>query len=140
MVDQLSKAAGALRQKDPKLFETIIQEMEREEGTLPEVWKLLEGKPAIDIFRRESLLPSVLKEAFERLLGDREVEKEMASLFSPGDFQRPPGTSGLTARHGEMMETLRDYAALQKNIHSLKRRDASPPRTSRNGNPSMSGT
>ncbi len=127
VVEQLSKAAGALRQKDPKLFETIVEEIEREEGTFPEVWKLLEGKPVIDIFRRESLLPSVLKEAFERLLGDREVEKEMASLSPPGGFQPPPGTSGLTARHREMIETLRDYAALQKNIHSLKRRDASLP-------------
>ena len=127
VVEQLSKAAGALRQKDPKLFETVIQEVEREEGTFPEVWKLLEEKPVIDIFRREWLLPSVLKEAFERLLGDREVEKEMASLSPPGDFQPPRGTSGLTARHGEMIETLRDYAALQKNIHSLKRRDVSPP-------------
>jgi len=140
VVEQLSKAAGALRQKDPKLFETIVEEIEREEGTFPEVWKLLEGKPVIDIFRQESLLPSVLKEAFERLLGDREVEKEMASLSPPGGFQPPPGTSGLAARHREMIETLRDYAALQKNIHSLKRRDASPPKTSRNGNPSMSGT
>ena len=51
----------------------------------------------------------------------------MASLSPPGDSQLPRGTSGLTARHGEMIETLRDYAALQKNIHSLKRRDVSPP-------------
>jgi hypothetical protein len=127
VVEQLSKAAGALREKDPHLFETIIQDVEREEGTFPEVWKLLDGRSAIDIFRQESFFPSVLKESFERLLGDRAAEKEIVSLSPSPDSQRSPGSSGVAARQREMIETLRNYGALQRNVQSLKRRDAGPP-------------
>jgi len=133
LVQQLSKAAGALHQKDPKLFETIIQEIEREERTFSEVWKLLEGRPLIDIFRRESLFPSILREVFERLLAAPEEEKEIPSLFSPPSLLSPEDsqlshrTSGLSARHREMIETLRDHGNLRQNISSLKRRESSPP-------------
>jgi len=127
LIQQLSKAARTLHQKDPKLFEAIIAETETEEKTFSEVWKLLEGKPLIEIFRRESIFPSILREAFERLLAAPEEEKEIPSLLSPEGSQPPYRTSGFATRHREMIDTLRDHGILRQNISSLKRRESSPP-------------
>jgi len=61
LVQQLSLAAGELQEKEGSLFERMIGEVEREEGLIAEMWKLLAPRTALDIFQQEVIFPSLLR-------------------------------------------------------------------------------
>jgi hypothetical protein len=127
LVQQLSEAGRVLRQKDPSLFEAIVQEIELEEGILPGLWKVLKEKTPLEIFRRETLFPSILRETFERLLAVPEEEKT-ESPFSPLEHPHlPPRAPDFVAKQREMVEGLKDYNTLRQKLQVLKRRETNPP-------------
>ncbi len=70
-------------QKEPGLFEEIVQEVEMEEGFLPRVWRLLEEETPADIFRKETIFVSILRETFKRILALPE-ETKMSGQLPPG--------------------------------------------------------
>jgi len=127
LVQQLSSAAGALLQKEPALFEAAVQEVEREEGGLSGIWKLLKGKSAIDIFRREMIFPAILRETSEKLLALPEEER-LDGPFSPIENpDLPPRASGFIARQKEMAQALMENRTIHQKVQKLKRRESSPP-------------
>jgi hypothetical protein len=126
LVRELSRAARSLHQKNTSLFERLLQEMDGEEGVSREAWKLLEGRPAQEIFRREALLPSLLRQALERLFAspeERESE-DFSHLESPLTSLR---TRDFMRRQAEMAGTLRDAGLLRQKTQALKRKEISPP-------------
>jgi len=125
LVRQLAEAAGALREKDLRLFAGIVEETEKEEGNLARLWKLLAPQTAGEIFRRETIFPSILRESFERLLASPEREEEEAKV--PEDTGLAGRPSILTVKKKEMGEVLDDYGLLLKMISALKRKEGSPP-------------
>jgi hypothetical protein len=127
LVQQLSGAARLLRQKEPDLFERVVQEIEEAGGIYPEVIRLFEGEKAGDIFCRETIFPSVLRETFERLLAAPEEEKEGGMVIPSEDPKLPPRTSGFIKRQTEMVSALKDYETLRQKILGLKRRQSNPP-------------
>jgi hypothetical protein len=127
IVQQLSSAARVLRQKAPDVFEVTAEEVEREEGILSRIWRLLEGETAAEIFRRETIFASVLRQAFERLLTAPEEEKRNGSM-SPGEnADLPPRTSGFVNKQTEMLEALGDDDTIRQKVRLLKRRETNPP-------------
>jgi hypothetical protein len=127
LIQQLSAAARVLRQKEPNLFERAVQEVEEAGGVFPEVSKLLDERRAVDIFCRETIFPSILRETFERLLATPEDEKEAGKITPWEDPKLPPRTSGLIAKQTEMVKALKDYDTLRQRLLALKRRQANPP-------------
>ena len=127
LIQELSAAARLLRQKEPDLFERAVQEVEEAGGIFPEVSKLLEGERAVDIFRREIIFPSILRETFEKLLAAPEEEKEGGVVIPSEDPKLPPKTSGFIKKQTEMVKALKDYDILRQKLLALKRRQTNPP-------------
>ncbi|HXZ35205.1 MAG TPA: DUF6079 family protein, partial [Thermodesulfobacteriota bacterium] len=126
LVRELSRAARSLHQKNPSLFERLLQEMEGEEGIAREAWKLLEGRPAQEIFRRETLLPSILREALERLFASPE-EREGEDFSHLENPLTPLRTPDFIRRQAEMAGALQDMSVLRQKVQTLRRRENSPP-------------
>jgi hypothetical protein len=126
LFQELSRAARSLRGKDPSFFDSMAQEVEREEGMLPVLWKLMGERESLEIFRRETIFPSLLRESFERLLA-LPGEKELSSFFFQEGRQLPSRTQGFNRKYAEMAAALKDYLNLHQKIQVLKRREASQP-------------
>jgi energy-coupling factor transporter ATP-binding protein EcfA2 len=127
LLQQLPAAARLLLQKEPNLFERAVQEVEEAGGVFPEVSKLLEGQRAINIFRRETIFPSVLRDTFERLLAAPEDEREGETITPCEDSKLPPRTPGFIAKQTDMIKTLNDYEAFWQKLLALRRRQSHPP-------------
>jgi hypothetical protein len=126
LIRELSRAARSLQRKMPSLLEGLLQEMEGEEGVAPEAWKLLQGRPAQEIFRREALLPSILRQALEKLLASPE-EREGEVFSHLENSLTPLRTPDFIRRQAEMAEVLQDLSVLRQKVQALKRRENSPP-------------
>jgi hypothetical protein len=126
LVQELSRAARSLHQKNPSLFERLLQEMEGEEGVAREAWKLLEGRPAQEIFRREALLLSILRQALERLLASPE-EREGEDFSHLESSLTPLRTPDFIRRQTEMAEALQDMSVLRQKVQALRKKENSPP-------------
>lgn len=126
LVQELSRAARSLHQKIPSLFELLLQEMEGEEGVAREAWKLLEGRPAQEILRREALLLSILREALERLLASPE-EREREDFSHQESSLTPLRTPDFIRRQTEMANVLQDVSVLRQKVQALRRKESSPP-------------
>ena len=127
LIQELCGAARLLRQKEPDLFERVVQEVEEAGGIFPEVSRLLEGEKAVDIFCRETIFPSILRETFERLLAAPEEEKEGGTVTPSEDPKLPSRTSGFIKKQTEMVKALKDYDTLRQKLLTLKRRQTNPP-------------
>ncbi|MEW6377365.1 MAG: DUF6079 family protein, partial [Thermodesulfobacteriota bacterium] len=127
LIQELSSAARLLHQKEPDLFERVVQEVDEAGGIFPEVSKLLEEERAVDIFRRETIFPSILRETFERLLAVPEEEKEGGMVTPSEDPKLLSRTSGFIKKQTEMVKALKDYDTLHQKLLTLKRRRTNPP-------------
>jgi len=125
LVRQLAAAAGALREKDLHLFEGMVKETEKEEGNLAGLWKLLAPRTAGEIFRREAIFSSILRESCERLLASPEREDKEGKVTQDSGSGGQP--SVLIAKKKEMGEALDDYALLLQKISALRKKEGSPP-------------
>jgi hypothetical protein len=128
LLKQLTDAARTLQGKNPGLFESLVDEVEREEGFPAAVWKLLAPRTALEIFHRETIFPSVLREAFERML----AAPEKAGRYSDSpslESSPPPATApGLSAKRKEMSRAWQAFGVLRQNLSLLKRKEGNPPR------------
>jgi hypothetical protein len=127
LVQELSGAARLIRQKEPDLFERVVQEVEEAGGIYPEISRLLEGEKAVDIFCRETIFPSILRETVERLLGAPEEEKEGGMITPSEDPKLPSKTPGFIKKQTDMVTALKDYDILRQKLLTLKRRQTNPP-------------
>jgi hypothetical protein len=127
LIQELSGAARLIRQKEFNLFERVVLEVEEAGEIFPEVSRLLEGEKAVDIFCRETVFPSILREMFERLLGAPEEEKEGGTVTPSEDPKLPSKTSGFTKKQTDMVNALKDYDTFRQKLFTLKRRQTNPP-------------
>ncbi|MBI5967928.1 MAG: hypothetical protein HY882_08745, partial [Deltaproteobacteria bacterium] len=128
LIQQLANAGRSLREKDLRLFESLVEEVEREGEFPAKLWKLLAPRTALEIFHREGIFPSLLREAFERLLASPEGEGESPTPSSLESPLLPPQTPGFSARQKEMNQAWQAYGTLRQKLSALKRREGTPPR------------
>ncbi|MBI5967914.1 MAG: hypothetical protein HY882_08675 [Deltaproteobacteria bacterium] len=126
LLQEFSRAAKMLREKNPTLLDTLVQEVEGEGEISSQLGRLLQERSAYEIFRQETLFPSILREAFERLLASS-GEKEMVSLALMESSSLPGLTASFRRKHTEMVETIRDHSTIRQKLQTLRRREASPP-------------
>jgi hypothetical protein len=126
LIQQLSGAARLLLQKEPDLFERVVEEVEEAGGIFPEVSMFLEREKGVDIFCRETIFPSILRETFERLLASPE-EKEGVTVTPLEDPKLPSRTPGFIKKQTEMVNALKDYDTLRQKVFTLKKRQINPP-------------
>ncbi len=125
LIRELARAAGSLRGKNPPVFEGLVQEVEAGDGALSEVWKLLEGRDPREIFGRESLFPSILKQAFEKLLASPGEEEP---ALDQGDSSGVPLRSpSFIRRQTEMAEALREHRLIGEKLRLAQKKESRPP-------------
>ncbi len=127
LIQELANAARFLCQKEPELFERMVQEVEETGGVYPEVMRLLEGEKAGDIFCRERIFPSILRETFERLLAAPEEEMRAGRIIPIENPKLPPRAPGLMKKQTEMVNLLKDDDRLRQKLLALKKRQAHAP-------------
>jgi len=128
ILQELSSLANSLRNKEPLVFEEIVQEVEGKEEFPSRLWSLLgEEKPSF-IFLKESIFPSILREAFERLLAIPDNELLSGKLSPKEDTLLHQRTSNFIIKQKEMTEALNDYGEIIKKLKSLKRKESNPPK------------
>jgi hypothetical protein len=127
ILSQLAAAAGRLREENPTLFEALVEEVENEEGFLPRVWKLLEGERAADIFVRETLFPSLLKDTLERILTAPETGRELGRLALEAIPRLSCTSPDYHAKRLRMVEVLKNLETIRQKAQALKRRENHPP-------------
>jgi hypothetical protein len=86
---------------------------------IAELWKLLAPRTALDIFQQEVIFPSLLREAFERLLAAHEGGGEVTGI--------PAESSSFWIKKREMIMAIGAYNTLRQKVSSLKKREANPP-------------
>ncbi len=126
LLTEFSRAAQALRQKDPNLFTSLAKEIETQEGFLEEIWHLLANKPVEEIFQQEHIFPSILKEAFAKLLSLL-PERKGAILLDQEIIAEENKGKPLAQLRTEMLEILKSYQLFSQQWPGLKRRDAHSP-------------
>lgn len=132
LLQEFSRAAQSLHQKDPTLFLSLAKEVESQEGFLEEIWHILRNKPIKEIFQQETIFPSILQEAFAKLLAIFPGKKEEASLGERIILENIK-TDPLAQRRTEMLEILKNYQLFHQKWQVLKRRESHPPQGFSNG-------
>ncbi len=128
ILDELSSVAVALQNKEPLIFQKIVQEIEEREEFPPKLWRLLEEEKASSIFRKEMIFSSVLKEAFERLLALPDEDVLSGKLSPIENPLLPSRNSNFIIKQKEMVEALNDYGKITMIMRNLKRRESNPPK------------
>lgn len=126
LLQEFARAAKSLRQKDPDLFTSQAKELEGEEGLLGELWKILGNKPIKETFREETIFPSLLKEAFAKLLisfRDQGGEAPLIEELTSAEIKDHP----LRDKQNEMLEVLKNYQLFGQKWQIVKRKETHPP-------------
>lgn len=127
LVRELSSMGRLLSQREPDLFDRIVGEVEERGGVLPEVLKLVEDRRPLDLFCREAVFPSLLRESFERLLAASGEERKEGAWAAIEEPSLPPRASGFMAKRTEMVEVLKDAEAFRQRLLALRRKEPNPP-------------
>ncbi|HSR12651.1 MAG TPA: DUF6079 family protein, partial [Thermodesulfobacteriota bacterium] len=122
LVQELSRAARRISEKNPSLFEELVRDVEAEASTVPEAMKVLEEKTPGEIFRGEKIFSSVLAENFAKRLASPEEEDDKPPSAPP-----LPGLQHFTRARGEMDEVLRDYRKISGALRALVKKKDQPP-------------
>ena len=109
--DLLMELGSTLKEKNPLLFESMISRAEEDPGFVQTLWSFLSNNSPSEIFKRESLFPLILKEAFERIMGGKPGKKDLKELLRPDDTIR--GHRLFQERKGEMVDVLKTYSLYQ---------------------------
>lgn len=121
LVRQLAEAARRFSEQEPARIESLVGDLEREEGLPAELWKLLAPRPPLIVFRRETIFPSVLREAWERILtSPAEEAPDQGAAAAEG----PPA---LLARKEEMTRVWQGFLSLRQKISILGRKEGKAP-------------
>ncbi|MBW2000156.1 MAG: hypothetical protein JRJ29_19630 [Deltaproteobacteria bacterium] len=127
-LDHLEDLARTLRKEKNELFEYSIRVAEQDPGFTQLLWSLLPAKTPEEIFKEESVFPSVLKDAFERIICGKIEELDPGALvvgFPPEDGKE--AVPLVAEKRGEMLETLKIYRELNKNMAILASAGDNPP-------------
>ncbi|MBA7616441.1 hypothetical protein ES703_23737 [subsurface metagenome] len=125
-VTQLMELARALRSKKPEVFDSLASQVEEDPSFIQTLWAALPSMSPAEIFKKESIFPLVLKEAFERLLCGKPEKLDIEGLMESMDSKSVEG-SIFQGRKSEMVGALRTHHLLRERDSALKApRDAGP--------------
>ena len=81
MPDLLAQFGETLREQEPELFASVMTHLEEDGDFIQTLWSSLPDISPTEIFKRESILFPVLKEAFERIMGGKPTKKDLHDLL-----------------------------------------------------------
>jgi len=114
-----------LKEKKPSLFESMISQVEEDSSFIQTLWSTLSNASPSEIFKRESIFPLILREAFERIISGRPRKGVIQELLSSDDTLK--GHYGFQERKGEMLDVLETYLLFQEKVSGLKSPENLPP-------------
>ena len=123
-IRDLAELARGLHAEKPGVFESIVSELEEDTAFTQALWSSLNAFSPEEIFTKETLFSSVLKEAFERLLCGKPDKAGVEALDEEGAFKSHGGPF-LGQQKNEMACVLRDCHRFRESLAALK-----PPKTS----------
>ena len=109
-ISELRDMGRALASIDPGLFESLVALTAEDAALMRELWSTLSGIEAGKIFRTESLLVPVLKEAFDRVFSEGTGEGAVEGTVMPGADALP----SLTERKGRMISAVETLHQIRK--------------------------
>ncbi len=81
MPDLLAQFGETLKKQEPELFASVMTHLEEDGDFIQTLWSSLPDISPTEIFKRESILFPVLKEAFERIMGGKPTKKDLHDLL-----------------------------------------------------------
>lgn len=120
LIGAVSDLCASLLSKKPSLFDSLVSQFETDPAIIQTLWSLIPSESPEKIFQKETVLPGILKQAFERLLDSP------GHIETPGSLL-PPHTRVSTAspsfqeKKSLMEETLATCASFQSKAVALKR-------------------
>ena len=81
MPDLLVESGETLKEQEPELFASVMMHLEEDGDFIQTLWSSLPDISPAEIFKRESVLFPVLKEAFERIMGGSPTKKDLHDLL-----------------------------------------------------------
>ena len=116
--DDLAEVARMLQSRKLRLFEAMVRNAEEDSSFIQSLWTHLASWSPGEIFEKEGVFPTMLREAFERLLG---VDEESGlSQHLEGGPGRQVATEGFLERRQEMVAVLQNYYLFKKKRSALK--------------------
>jgi hypothetical protein len=118
-VTQLMELARALRSEKPEVFDSFASQVEEDPSFIQTLWATLPSMSPAEIFKKESVFPLVLKEAFERLLCGKPGELDLPGLMESMDSKSVEG-SIFQGQKSEMVEALKTHHLFRDRDSTLK--------------------
>ena len=122
-ITQLAEMARSLRSQDPGLFDSLVSEVEEDPSFVRELWSALSSFSPATIFRRETILPLILKEAFERLLCEKPEKGALDGLSVDPEVESPL----FLEQRGLLVDALETCHVFREKSAILKSPDVSDP-------------
>ena len=116
----LLELGRTLMAKRPELFESLVWQTEEDTSFIQILWSLLPHVTPEQIFAQESVLPVIIKEAFERILSDMPGKEDLEAVIRSREAINKTG--GLfKERSDEMLLALETCGLVrEKGNHALK--------------------
>lgn len=126
-ITQVDDLGRALFSEKRELFESLVSETEQDSAHIKALWSLLPSESPERIFRKEAVYPSILKEAFERILCGRLDEGVLEGLTSPSEQPGLNANPAFLKRKHEMVDVLQTCSIFRKRGSVLRAvRDPGP--------------
>ena len=81
LICQWTSPFDALRSEKPETFESLASQVEEDPSFIQTLWATLPSMSPAEIFKKESIFPLVLKEAFERLLCSKPEKLDLPGVM-----------------------------------------------------------
>ena len=107
LVGDLAELAGTIRKAAPELFESLVRDSEEDSSFTQSLWSCLASSSAEEIFIGEKIFPSILREAFERLLSLLPKNESAQAAIAEAGVEE--GGDALAERRAEMLSALEEH-------------------------------
>lgn len=119
LIEALANLCALLRSKNPALFDSLVSQFEADPAIIQTLWSLIPSASPEEIFHKETVLPGILKRAFERMLGAEQKNEALQVPPEPGSANTM-ATSAFQEQRALMLEALAACSELQDKAESLK--------------------
>jgi hypothetical protein len=107
LVRDLAELAGTVRTAGPELFESLVRDTEEDLSFTQSLWSCLASSSAEEIFMGEKIFPSIMQEAFERLLSL--LPKNGSPHAAMAAAGAEAGGDALDERRAEMLSAIEEH-------------------------------
>jgi len=119
LIEALADLCTSLRSKNPALFDSLVSQFEPDPAIIQTLWSLIPSASPEEIFQKETVLPGILKQAFERILGAEQKNEAPPTPPQPGP-ENTKATSAFQEHKALMEKALAACSELQGNAEILK--------------------